>query len=354
VIAAGALEAVSGLSVVRGFTTLAISAVGDHETARRRVRAVLEDPDAGLRGPDGLMATALCTVTWAATESEMRSAAEPLRRLLEPFRPYVITGPPSISTAPLPAWLIGRLDLLAGRPADAVRELQAAIGRMDELGIVWQSAWARTDLALAQLRCGEPAAARAALAEAEALAEPLSLTAATSAAARVRAELEGREPPPRAPWSTARTRVLRDLTARTGRRTLGAMLRGFDDEQLEQRFKEPRRQRALLRAMARAFQPALAGRLHVVVAYELEPLAIDPPPDSPWRWAMELDAPAGHARLLEPAPLDATTTIQIGLADWVRTLAGLQSAVETMHSGRCSVEGDVAVAARLETMFGAR
>jgi hypothetical protein len=80
----------------------------------------------------------------------------------------------------------------------------------------------------------------------------------------------------------------------------------------------------------------------------LEPFAIEAPPDAPWRWAIELDGPAGRA------PLDAAVTIHIGLADWVRTTAGLQNALHAMVAGRCSVEGDVRVAARLESIFGVR
>jgi hypothetical protein len=34
--------------------------------------------------------------------------------------------------------------------------------------------------------------------------------------------------------------------------------------------------------------------------------------------------------------------------------AGVENAVTAMAAGRCSVEGDVILAARLETMFGAR
>ena len=78
--------------------------------------------------------------------------------------------------------------------------------------------------------------------------------------------------------------------------------------------------------MTRGFQPAHAGGFHGVIAYELEPFAIEAPPDAPWRWAIEVDAAAGHARLLEPAPLEAAVTIHFGLADWVRVLAGVQNA----------------------------
>ena len=45
-------------------------------------------------------------------------------------------------------------------------------------------------------------------------------------------------------------------------------------------------------------------------------------------------------------------TIRIGLADWVRVVAGLENPLAIMVTGRCRVEGDVLLAARLEAMFG--
>jgi hypothetical protein len=47
-------------------------------------------------------------------------------------------------------------------------------------------------------------------------------------------------------------------------------------------------------------------------------------------------------------------TIHFGLADWGRVMAGLEDSLSAMVGGRCVVEGDVSVAARLETMFGIR
>jgi SCP-2 sterol transfer family protein len=130
------------------------------------------------------------------------------------------------------------------------------------------------------------------------------------------------------------------------------MVRGRDDAELERRFADPARQRALVKGLARAFQPAQANGFKGVVAYELETFAIEPPSDSPWRWAIEVDAEAGRAALLEPAPLDAAVTIHIGLAEWVRVLAGVDDALTAMVSGRCSIEGDVILAVRQEAMFG--
>jgi putative sterol carrier protein len=89
-----------------------------------------------------------------------------------------------------------------------------------------------------------------------------------------------------------------------------------------------------------------------VIAYELEPFAIEPPPEAPWRWAIEVDSRAGRARLLDSAPLDAAVTIHMGLAEWVRVVAGLEDALTAMVAGRCSVEGDAVLAMRLEDMFG--
>ena len=107
-----------------------------------------------------------------------------------------------------------------------------------------------------------------------------------------------------------------------------------------------------MKGLARAFQPAYADDFNGVLAYELEPFATELPFDAPWRWAIEDDSKGGRARLLEPAPLDAAVTIYIGLADLVRVAAGIQDPVAAMLAGRCSVEGDVAVAVRLEAMFG--
>lgn len=123
---------------------------------------------------------------------------------------------------------------------------------------------------------------------------------------------------------------------------------------LERRFADPRRQQRLLKALARGFQPSQANGFSGVIAYELEPFSMEPPPDAPWRWAVQVDSRAGRARLLEPAPLDAAVTIHIGLADWVRVIAGVEDALTVMVAGHCSIEGDVVLAMRLEDMFGAR
>jgi hypothetical protein len=151
---------------------------------------------------------------------------------------------------------------------------------------------------------------------------------------------------------SVRARPIRALAVRSGRRALATLVRGLDDRALEERFLAPRRQRGLLRAMVRGFQPAQANGFQGVIAYELEPFSVDAPHDAPWRWAVSVAGTT--ATLVEPAPLDATVTIHFGLADWVRVMAGELDPVVAMAGGRCRVEGDVVTAALLEPMFGAR
>jgi SCP-2 sterol transfer family len=351
-----AMEEAGPSGLVSALATFAAALDGDHETARRRLASQLTADLAPLRRPDIQVPAVLCLLAGAATLADDRVAGERLRPLLEPLRPYLVQAAPTITFGQIAEWHIGRLELLAGRPEAAVGELRAAVARADDLDLVYLTGWARVDLAIALHRLNGPGdreEARAVLAEGEAIAERYAMRWVVNQAALARAELEGRDRPAAAAKGE-HTRPIRALTARTGRRALAAMVRGEDDEALERRFSEPRRQRALLRAMARGFQPAQAHGFRGVIAYELEPFAIEAPPEAPWRWAIQVDSRAGRARLLEPAPLDTAVTIHMGLAEWVRVIAGVQNAVTAMAAGRCSVEGDVILAARLETMFGAR
>jgi class 3 adenylate cyclase/tetratricopeptide (TPR) repeat protein len=351
-----AMQAVGPSGIMSAVLAWAAAIDGDHDTARHGLARLLDGDDlAPLRRPDIQLPTALCFLALAATLAGDRAAGERLRPLLEPLRPYLMQAAPALFFGNIAEWHIGRLELLADRPEAAVEELCAAVARADALDLVWLTAWARVDLAIALHRRdgpGDAEQARATLAEGEAIAERYAMRWVIDRAALACAELDGRELPTPTPPTTERSRPIRALTARSGRRALSARVRGLDDETLERRFAEPGRQRALLRAMARGFQPAHARGFSGLIAYELEPFAIEPPPDAPWRWAIEVDLRTGRARLLEPAPLEAAVTIHFGLAEWVRVTAGVQDAITAMVAGRCSVEGDVLVAVRLEGMFG--
>jgi SCP-2 sterol transfer family len=334
--------------------TMAAALRGDRDATRARLTRVLDGDLAELRRPDGHIPWGLCWLALAATTVGDRSAAARLRSLLEPLRGLLPMNFPALVFGHPPEWHIGRLELLLGDPDAAVAELRVGAARAEQLNPGLLGAWTQVDLAVAlhrRGRAGDRDEAQAILTEAEARAQRAGMKWVIAQAATARAELDGR-PAPTPPRTPERSRPVRALAARTSRRALAAFIGEQDNEMLERRFAQPRRQRALLRGMVRGFQPAYAAGFQGVVAYEIETFAIAPPPDAPWRWAIEIDARKGRARLVEPAPLDAAVTIYFGLADWLRVAAGLTTPLMAMAAGRCSIEGDVLVAARLESMFG--
>lgn len=347
-----AMDAMIRRGGVSAMTTFVIAADGDHEEAQRRLTALLKDDLEPMRYPDLHLPTGLCMLALTATIIGDHHAAAKLRPMLEPLRPFLLQIAPATAHGHIVEWHIGRLELMADRPEAAIEELRIAVAKADELRVIWLRGWARVDLAVALHRHGNAKEASTVLSEGEAVAERVGLGWVANRAAEARVELEGREPPAAKPSVAYRRRPLRALATRSGRRALAAMATGLDDDEVERRFADPRRQRALMKATARGFQPAHAGGFSGVIAYEVEPYAIEPPADAPWRWAIEVDSSAGTACLLEPAPLDAAVTIHVGLADWVRTMAGEQDALDAMVSGRCSIEGDVVLAVQMEAMFG--
>ncbi len=327
---------------------------GERETSWAAIDRALADDFDSFRGLDGSFPVALTCVAYAAAEIGHVRAGERIRPRLERFRGKSLTIGASVYFNHPAEFVIGRLEMLAGRHASAAEELHTAVALADAREIDYLRPWARVELARALFRGGESSdleAAQHVLAEAEALAEANGSAFVLGEAAKLRAEMTGAPLATVAP-AQVRTRPLRALATRSGRRALATLVRGLDDEGLEERFLAPRRQRALLRAMARGFQPAHANGFEGVIAYELEPFAVDAPPDAPWRWAIEVQG--ASARIVEPAPLDAAVTVHFGLADWVRVIAGEQDPVTSMAAGRCRVEGDLLVAALLEPMFGAR
>jgi eukaryotic-like serine/threonine-protein kinase len=326
---------------------------GQHEIARRALGELLDGNLEGVRCPDAHLPAAVCFLAEAAIAVRDVEAGERLRAVLETTRGLLIPFPPATFLGFLPEAYIGRLELLAGNVDEAVVELRTAVAKAEDFGLVWAQGWIRADLARAMHRSGNEDEALRVLAEAESIADRHGVGWASLQAARARAEIEGLAGPALS-RSVERSKPVRALAARGGRRAFAAMVRDRNEAEIERRLAEPRRQRALLRAMARSFQPARAAGFTGTIVFELEPYAIEPPPDAPWRWAIEADANAGRARLVEPAPLDPAVTIHLGLADWARVMAGLEDSLSAMVGGRCVVEGDVSVAARLETMFGIR
>ena len=339
--------------VIDAIVLLFQSMNGEHEAAWAAMDRALDEDLDGFRGLDGAFPVALACLAYAAAEIGHARAGERIRPMLERFRTRCLSIGPSIFWLNPTEFAIGRLELLAGRYGAAVTELHAAAARADELQIDFLRPWTRVELARALFRSGEPinlGAAEHVLAEAIELAEASGNAFALSEAAKLGAEMDGRQLSVVAP-PHARVRQVRALAARSGRRALATLVRGADDRRLEERFLSPGRQRALLRAMARGFQPGAANGFEGTIAYELEPYAVAPPPDAPWRWAIRVNSDSAH--LVEPAPLESAVTIHFGLADWVRVLAGEQDPLTAMAAGRCRVEGDIIVASLLEPMFSA-
>jgi hypothetical protein len=292
--------------------------------------------------------TSLVYLSIASAWIGHRQAGAQLRPLVERLRGRWLSPIPTMMWGFPAEHAIGVLDLLAGREDDAVVELYAAVERLDAQARPLIGAWSRQALAQALHANGEPDEARRVVAESIDLAQQSGFGFFVQTGRRLEAEFDGR--PPATPPEPARTKPLRSLAARSGRRALAALVRNQDDAALETRFASARRQRGLLRAMARGFQPEQALGFTGVIAYELEPFEIAAPPEAPWRWTIAIDGRT--ARLVEPAPLDADITIHFGLADWVRVLAGELQPVTSMAAGRCRVEGDIVTASRLEAIFG--
>ena len=336
--------------VTSAFVALAAASAGEQEEAGEMMWALLDDPQR-MRRPDGYMPMALWALAFTAAHLGDREAGTRLRPMLEPQRSRIVGPIPTVGFGHLPEWHIGRLELLAGNFDVAVGELRGAVVRVDGYKIAWARSMIRVDLARALHLGGDPAAGAAVLAEAEALADEYGVGWAKRRLAETRAELRTGGTIPAAAVRE-RSRPIRALVSKGSRNALAAMVGDRDDVELERRFADLSRQRTLVKALARSFQPGAAGGFRGIIAYEVEPFAIEPPADAPWRWAIQVDAGAGRARLREPAPLDAEVTIHIGLAEWVRVLAGVENALTVMAAGRCSVEGDVLAAMRMEAMFG--
>ena len=245
--------------VTSAFIALAAAHEGDLDVARERMWSLLGDDLQPLRRPDGYLPLALWALAFTATHLGDRDAGARLRPMLEPTRSLVIAPVPAVGYGHVPEWHIGRLELLAGHPAAAAEELRGAVARVDAYEFAWARSMVRTDLARALYRDGDPGAAATVLAEAESLAVRHGVGWAKDGLAKARAELGGAEVAcPPEPTRATRSRPLRALAARGGRRALAAMVGDHDDAELERRFADPRRQRALLKGLVRSFQPSRA------------------------------------------------------------------------------------------------
>jgi hypothetical protein len=273
---------------------------------------------------------------------------------------------------------LGVLAATAGRLDEARRHFEDALEANARLGSPLWVAHARLEYADALARAGDRGGAAALAGEARSVAEELGATRLVTWADDLRA---GRDGPlrrgaerPAEAAAGAGERAL-DLLTWGGRAALARLVRDASDAEIERRFGTPRAQKAIFTALARAFRPARAFGFQGAIAYELtrgRPPG-DPPAAGHGPTASPSVAGGGRAQSPERLPVERWTvtvaggaarasrggtsapalTLRVGIADFVRVLAGELDPAVAMLEGRAEAHGDLPLAARLSDMFGA-
>jgi tetratricopeptide (TPR) repeat protein len=144
---------------------------------------------------------------------------------------------------------------------------------------------------------------------------------------------------------------LKAALRRRGLKHLAKIVTNATDEELIDRFQSRAVQRALFTATAMSFVPDKAFGFEGTIAYELSTGA-----DAsgcirdPDHWTIMVTGGKAVARRGRPA--DPEVSVRIGLADFVRVVAGEINPIGAMLGGLTDVEGDLGVASRLVDMFG--
>jgi hypothetical protein len=135
-----------------------------------------------------------------------------------------------------------------------------------------------------------------------------------------------------------------DLKRLTARAVTGTTAR-VSDRLLEQTIGRPRGLRAIFKGMAKKFVPAAADGFVGSVTYELRG------EDSLVRvWTVQITPT--QAIPIAGRLADSALTLKVGLADFIRIIAGELKPVDLVMSGRMQLEGDYMLAAKLGPMFG--
>lgn len=176
----------------------------------------------------------------------------------------------------------------------------------------------------------------------------LGIEDATAAADR-----PSRSGTPLAPTISRRDRARSRLTAR-GRASVARWTRNTTDADLSRHFASNLAQRALFTAMAKSYQPVLAFGFEGDIAFELR--ADDSRGNngldaatSDW-WTLQVAGRRASAR--RGGSDSAAVTVHVGVADFVRIVAGELHPIRALVEVRVEIEGDVVLAARLSEMFG--
>ena len=153
------------------------------------------------------------------------------------------------------------------------------------------------------------------------------------------------------PRMVSRRRRAVGRVAVRSRAVVARWTQGCSDEELVRRFGSGLAQRAVFAAMSRAFVPTQAYGFDGDVVLELRP-----PDDAldlgsaDW-WTIEVRGRRANAR--RGRSDNPAVVIHIGLATFLRIVAGEIHPVRALVEGSAEVDGDVIVAARLTSMFSA-
>jgi alkanesulfonate monooxygenase SsuD/methylene tetrahydromethanopterin reductase-like flavin-dependent oxidoreductase (luciferase family) len=138
------------------------------------------------------------------------------------------------------------------------------------------------------------------------------------------------------------------IRAREGiRAAFAGYVRAADDRTLDRRFGSRVVQRALFGAMARSFDPESAGGFEGRIVYELRR---QDPAAAASTWTVEVRD--GKAKAFSGDGRDPSVIMRLAVVDFARIAAGTMDPLPVFLEGRATVEGDLAVAARLSEMFG--
>jgi hypothetical protein len=127
------------------------------------------------------------------------------------------------------------------------------------------------------------------------------------------------------------------------------MTRGADDETLLLRMRSAAAQRGFFMALARSFQPSYAYGFSGDIVFELDTTLPGQEPTVDV-WTIEVTGLRARARR-GPSPR-AAATVRLGVADFVRLIAGTLDPISALRDNRLEVEGQLLIAARMDEMFG--
>jgi alkanesulfonate monooxygenase SsuD/methylene tetrahydromethanopterin reductase-like flavin-dependent oxidoreductase (luciferase family) len=140
---------------------------------------------------------------------------------------------------------------------------------------------------------------------------------------------------------------LRSAARRRGQHALGRFVRDRSDDAIERRLGSSVAQGALFRAMARSFEPSMAFGFEGEIEFDLTTAATN---GDARLWTIEVKD--GKASARSGAAREPRVRLHIGVADFMRLMAGEANGAVLLLEGKIQLDGDLGLAPRLTEMFG--